>query len=122
MEKDNETMDRENKVICRTDSPMDGPADGVTLKTECVRTDFAEIQKDGEPPFKSLGKGEASITASMELGVFSIRDRVSNVMLTISILDAMEVLAAATEAAKEVGECTERTSDSAETAESESDS
>lgn len=93
----------ENKRICRPDSPADGPADAVMLKTDCIRTDFIENPTEGEAVYQQREKGEASITASYEIGVFSIRDRVSGVMLSIAFEDAMEVIAEAVEAAKENG-------------------
>lgn len=96
-------MEAENKRICRPDSPADGPMDAVMLKTDCIRTDFMENPAEGEAVYQQREKGEASITASMEIGVFSIRDRVSGVMLSVSFEDAMEVIAEAVEAAKESG-------------------
>lgn len=100
-------METENKKVCRPNCPSDGPADGVMLKTDCIRTDFLENPSEGEAAFQQREKGEASITASAEIGVFSIRDRVSGVMLSVAFEDAMEVMAKAVDAAKEVGSYTE---------------
>lgn len=115
-------MKEYDKKICRPDSPQDGPKDGVMLKTECIRTDFVDEGKDEEPVIQQREKGEASITASIELGVFSIRDRSTDTMLSVAFQDAMEVIAAALDASKEAKECTEKTSESADTVESASDS
>lgn len=93
----------EERTIIRPDSPVDGPTDGVMVKTECIRTDFMENPSENEAAFQQREKGECSITASVEIGVFSIRDRVSGVMLTVALKDAMTVMATAIEASKEAG-------------------
>lgn len=84
-------MEDNKRVICRPDSPMDGPTDGVMMKTDCIRTDFLSNPNEGEAVFQQSEKSEASITASVELGIFSIRDRASGVMLTIALADAIEM-------------------------------
>lgn len=89
-----EKMDNE-KVICRPSSLQDGPTDGVLMKTNCIRTDFIENPKEGEALYTQRDKSEANITASVEIGILSIRDKQSNVMLTVSLEDAMEVIAEA---------------------------
>lgn len=109
------------KKICHVDSPKDGPMDGVRMKTDCIRTDFLENPSEGEAVFQQRGKSESSISASMEIGVFSIRDMQMGVMLTVSLQDAMEVMASAMEAAREEEKCTEKTLEHVETAENVSD-
>ena len=111
-----------NKAICRPGSLQDGPQDGVLMKTNCIRTDFIENPKQGEALYTQRDKSEANITASGEIGILSIRDKDSGVMLTVALEDAMEVIAAALDAAKEVGSCSKKTSDNANTVESVSDS
>lgn len=93
----------EEKEICRCDSPQDGPQDGVLRKTECVRTDFHEAE-GMDVNIVPHEKSEATITASFELGTFSIRDKETGVMLSVSIYDALDVVAAACEATKAVEE------------------
>jgi len=93
----------EEKRICRPDSPQDGPMDGVILIADCIRTDFVENPNEDEAMFSQREKSEASISASAEIGTFSIRDKESNVMLTVAFDDAMNVMASAIEAAKEAG-------------------
>lgn len=110
-------MEEEKRKICRPDNPLDGPMDGVQMKADCIRTDF--IENSGEALFTQRDKSDAHISASVEIGIFSIRDMQSGVMLTVSFQDAMEVMAAAADAAREAGKCTERTSDNAEAVESE---
>lgn len=114
-------MEKENR-ICRPDSPQDGPMDGVQMKADCIRTDFIENPTENEAVFQQREKSESHINASVEIGIFSIRDMQSGVMLTVSLRDAMEVISEALAAAKEVGTCEEKISGSAETVENESDS
>lgn len=94
-------MDNEKKEICRPDGPADGPMDGVQMKTDCIRTDFLENPIAGEAMFRQSEKSNSHISASVEIGIFSIRDMKSGVMLTVSFQDAMEVMAAAVGASKE---------------------
>ena len=105
-------MDNENiKEIdngCHSDSHVDSPKDGIRMDTKCVRTDFNMDQKEGELPFTQKGIADCHISASYELGTFSIRDMETGVMLSVHINDAMEVLASAMEAARAV-ERTEQT-------------
>ena len=112
-------MENAEKRICRPDSHADGPSDGVMLKTDCIRTDFIGNSGQDEAVFQQRDKSEASISASVELGVFSIRDRASEIMLTVSLEDATEVVAAAFNAAKEGDSCKKEISDNAETVVSE---
>lgn len=109
-------METEKRRICRPDSPTDGPMDGVQMRADCIRTDFMENPAKGEALFTQREKSDAHISASAEIGIFSIRDMQSGVMLTVSLQDAMEVMAAAADAAKEAGVCIEKTSGSAEAA------
>lgn len=99
-------MEAENRKICRPNGPMDG----VQRKADCVRTDFIENPAEGEALFAQREKSDAHISASVEIGIFSIRDMQSGVMLTVSLQDAMEVMAIAIDAAKEAGTCPEKTS------------
>lgn len=93
-------MDNE-KVICRPSDKQDGPSDGVLMKTNCIRTDFIENPKEGESMYTQRDKSEANITASVEIGIFSIRDKQTGVMLTVSLEDAMEVIAEALKSKKD---------------------
>lgn len=97
------------KEIRRPDSPLDGPKDGVIMNTDCIRTDFLEREEEREAIFQQREKSTAHISASEEMGIFSIRDMQSGIMLTISYIDAMEVMRASIDAAKEVRPCKETT-------------
>lgn len=94
-------MEVKKKKICRTDSPADGPMDGVRMETDCIRTDFVENPATKDAIFMQREKSDSHISASVEIGIFSIRDMESGVMLTVSLLDAMEIVAAAADASKE---------------------
>lgn len=94
-------MEERTRKICRPDSPADGPTDGVQMKTDCIRTDFIENPAEGEAVFSQREKSESHISASVEIGIFSIRDMQSGVMLTVALQDAMEVMAAAADVCKE---------------------
>lgn len=109
-------MKAETKRICRPDGPLDGPMDGVQMKADCIRTDFIENPTEGEALFTQRDKSESHISASVEIGIFSIRDMRSGVMLTVSLQDAMEVMAAALGVAKEEEKCTEKALVNAEAA------
>lgn len=85
----------------RPSNPQDGPRDGVIGVAECIRTDFLENPAEGKAAFQQREKSDAHISASMEIGIFSIRDMQSGVMLAVSLQDAMEVIVAATNAAKQ---------------------
>lgn len=95
-------MEDNKRVICRPDNPTDGPLDGILMKTDCIRTDLLDNPKEDEAVFQQRDKSEASITASVELGVFSIRDRASGVMLTIALADAIEMCREAIVVSEEV--------------------
>lgn len=88
------------KKVCKPENTQEGPSDAVQLKTECIRSDFEE-KEDGTVDFNQHEKSEANISASMELGYFSIRDKVSGVMLTVAFDDALVLMASALESAKE---------------------
>lgn len=90
----------EEKKIYHVDNPKDGPVDGVMMKTKCIRTDFIENPVEGEVPFIQKNNSKGGISASFELGIFSISDKESGVMLSVSIIDASEVLCAAFDASK----------------------
>ena len=75
---------------------VEGPMGGVTMATACVCTKFEE-----EKIAKQDGPNGAHITASMELGIFSIRDVESDIMLTVSFEDAVSLIAEAFSAASE---------------------
>lgn len=77
-----------DKRIRHVENPGDGPADGVTMATACVFTKF----EDGNIS-KQEGPNEAHITASAELGIFSIRDVKSDIMLTVAFEDAVSLIA-----------------------------
>lgn len=96
-------MNNENEIIKRVDNPMDGPKDGVQATVECIRTDFLGKgkRKKGGVPFKQRPKSKAQISASHELGVLSIHDMSSDVMLTVSIEDAVSLITAAIITSKE---------------------
>lgn len=92
-------MDKSEKEITVTKAinPVDGPADGVMIDTECIRTDFSS---ESELEFTQNDATKAHISASVELGVFSIRDMSTGVMLTVPILEAASVVAEAIENSK----------------------
>lgn len=93
----------EDKRISRPENSADGPADGVRMVANCIRTDFIESPNEEEAIFTQRDKSEASISASVEIGTFSIRDKESNTMLTVAFDDAMAVMASAIDASKEAG-------------------
>ena len=68
----------------------EGPEDGVMMDAQCVRNTFHGNR------VKPHGPHKAHITASVELGVFSIRDMEANVMLTVALQDAMAAIKEAT--------------------------
>lgn len=109
-------METEKRKICRPDSPEDGPKDGVQMKADCIRTDFIENPEEGEALFQQREKSNSHISASVEIGILSIRDMQSGVMLTVSFQDVMEVMAAALDVAKEEGKCMGKISVNAEAA------
>ena len=78
--------------IKRPNTPLDGPSDGVIGVVECIRTDFLENPAEGEAAFRQMDKSQAHITASMEIGIFGIRDMATGVMLTVRLEDAMEIM------------------------------
>ena len=92
-------MDKSEKEITVTKAinPVDGPADGVMIDTKCIRTDFSS---ESELEFTQNDATKAHISASLELGVFSIRDMSTGVMLTVPILEAASVVAQAIENSK----------------------
>ena len=87
-------MDNENKVILQSDGTGNGPKDGTQMVTNCIRTDFTRKKSKNHPGFKQRPMSKARISASTEVGVFSIRDMSSGVMLSVNVDDAIEVLAA----------------------------
>lgn len=91
-------MEVSKKTIKRPDSPEDGPMDGAKMITDCIRTDFIENPKEGEALFNQQEKTEAHISASVEIGILSIRDMATGVMLTVSLPDAVKVINATVEA------------------------
>lgn len=111
-------MEDEKKIVS-PDSPADGPMDGVMMTTDCIRTDFIENPAEGEAAYQQREKSQAHISASVEIGIMSVRDMATGVMLTVSLTDAMEVMKAALDASKGGSSCTKKTSDSAETADAE---
>lgn len=80
------------KIIKRPDSPQDGPMDGVMMTTDCIRTDFIENPAENEAVYTQSEKTEAHISASVEMGILSIKDMASGVMLTVSLEDAVAVI------------------------------
>ena len=91
-------MEENEKVLCRPEN-AEGPCDAVQLKTECIRSDFTE-NPDGTVDFDQKENSEANISASYELGYFSVRDKKSGVMLTVAFDDVVVLMAAALDAAK----------------------
>ena len=91
--------------IKRPSNPQDGPDDGVMGVVECIRTDFVENPAEGEAAFQQRPKSEAHITASVEMGIFEIRDMATGVMLTVCLEDAIEVMRMALEASKGENRC-----------------
>lgn len=99
-------MEVQKRSICRPDSPLDGPADGMILKTDCIRADILENPNESKVIIQQREKSEASIAASVGLGTFSIRDRASGVMLTVAIEDVAAILnEAMSETDKEKAKC-----------------
>ena len=92
-------MEEREKVLCRPESE-EGPSDAVQMKTGCIRTDFTE-NPDGGIGVDQKENSDANITASYEFGYFSIRDKGTGVMLTVSFDDVVVLMAAALDAAKE---------------------
>lgn len=88
------------KIIKRPDSPQDGPVDGAMMFTDCIRTDFVENPAENEAFYTQRGKTEAHISASVEIGILSIKDMASGVMLTVSLEDAVAVIDSTVEAHK----------------------
>lgn len=91
----------DEKIIKKPDSPQDGPMDGVMMVTDCIRTDFIENPAEDEALYTQKGKTRAHISASVEIGILSIKDMVTGVMLTVSLEDAVAVINSAVEAHKE---------------------
>lgn len=85
-----------NKRIRHVEHPGEGPMDGVIMATACVCTKFEE-----EKIVNQDGPNGAHITASVEMGIFSIRDVESDIMLTISFEDVVDLIAEAFGAAAE---------------------
>lgn len=85
----------ENKIYHNEDPAM-GPLDGVQMKTDCIRTEFTN---DKRMPFKQA-QTKATITASIENGVLSIRDVQTGIMLAVNLIDAMKICGAACDAYK----------------------
>ena len=92
-------MDKSEKEITVTKviNPVDGPVDGVMIDTECIRTDFSP---ENEQEFTQNDATKAHISASVELGVFSIRDMITGTMLTVSLMEAASAVAEAIENSK----------------------
>ncbi len=92
-------MDKSEKEITVTKAinPVDGPVDGVMIDTECIRTDFSP---ENEHEFTQNDATKAHISASVELGVFSIRDMSTGTMLTVSLMEAASAVAEAIENSK----------------------
>lgn len=92
-------MDKYEKeiTVTKASNPIDGPADGVMIDTECIRTDFSS---ESELEFTQNDATKAHISASVELGVFSIRDMSTGVMLTVSLMEAASAVAEAIENSK----------------------
>lgn len=103
---------KENKIY-RSDG-IAGPSDGIRMVTYCVRTDFIENPKKGELPFAQRERSDCHISASADIGTFSIRDMQSGTMLTVSLQDVLKVMVAVLDPTKEVDKCSEKTLDNAE--------
>ncbi len=86
--------------IKRPNAPHDGPSDGIIGVCECIRTDFLENPTEGEAVFRQIDKSQAHITASMEIGIFGIRDMATGVMLTVRIEDVIEIIKEALDTSK----------------------
>ena len=92
-------MDKSEKeiTVIKAINPVDGPVDGVMIDTECIRTDFSP---ENEQEFTQNDATKAHISASVELGVFSIRDMSTGTMLTVSLMEAASAAAEAIENSK----------------------
>lgn len=91
----------DKKTIKKPDSPQDGPMDGVMMVTDCIRTDFIENPAEDETLYTQKDKTKAHISASVEIGILSIKDMTTGVMLTVSLEDAVTVINSAVEAHNE---------------------
>ena len=80
---------------CPMDSPMDSPMDGVMMPTKGVNTKFKNDK------VKKQNVINCRITASVQIGILSIRDTDGDTMLTVSLVDAMETINRAVAKAKE---------------------
>ena len=92
-------MDKSEKEITVTKATghVDGPADGVMIDAKCIRTDFSS---ENEQEFTQNDVTKAHISASVELGTFSIRDMSTGTMLTVSLMEAASAVAEAIENSK----------------------
>lgn len=93
-----EQKEIQEMVILKSDG-VDGPEDGIIGVTSCLRTDF---DKDDENKFSQLPKSEAHISTSVGLGLFSVRDMGTGVMLTCRLEDVYTVLVEAVKRSREV--------------------
>lgn len=84
-------------------SLADGPRDGVMGITKCIRTDFL-INEEEKDTFKQMPLSEAHITASVDIGTFGIKDMATGTMLSVSLVDALEIMTEALNAAKALEE------------------
>lgn len=92
---------RNKRIIVNEDPkeappPSDFPADGARMDVKCTSTRF--LNKG----FRQMGPHKASICASVECGIFSIRDKNTNTMLTVTLQDAMYVISETLSMAKEL--------------------
>lgn len=86
----------------------EGPDDGVMVDAQCMKTQF---KRNGK--FTQSKPHPGHISASMELGVFSIRDMTNGLMLSVTIQDALYVMSEALNKAKKLEEAGEPAAESA---------
>jgi hypothetical protein len=109
----------ENQKVVRVEDIKEGPLDGVSLETQGTYTKFERIESNRI--IKNMNLCPVGIKASFELGVVSISDREHDIMLTVSMEDMTEIMAAAYEHAafreKEGKICQEENRETTETSE-----
>ena len=96
-------MEEKNKILINTD-PNIGPLDGVHLKTDCVRAKLTRhVQKSGYNFKHEII--EASIAASVNTGMFAIRDLETNIMVVIKLESVLNVCTEAINVHGRLNEC-----------------
>ncbi len=99
-------MKNTEKIINRNTDPEVGPLDGVTLEAKGSLTVFGTGEEEGT---FSMELHDCKIMASVETGTFSISMRdACGIMMAVRIDEAVEVLAAALEIARDIAKGSEQ--------------